>query len=177
MVKFFFLQCINRHDFDITISSSIIWISHFIFDTCKQVIWQTVRTQMKCCMMWHFIRVCPVQTGWKAFVAVKNSTQLMDFSKCQFFKLCCMLLKWKTYGPQRDKTCLRGFWKSEAGTSPLSYTDYLEIWNFACSKPRYDTIKKVNNKGADQTARMRRLVCACVNRKPPKTGFLALRPI
>ena len=35
----------------------------------------------------------------------------------------------------------------------------------------------IHNKGADQTARMRRLVCACVVRKPPKTGFLASRPI
>ena len=35
----------------------------------------------------------------------------------------------------------------------------------------------MNNKGADQTARMRRLVCTCVVRKPPKTGFLASRPI
>ena len=34
---------------------------------------------------------------------------------------------------------------------------------------------KKNNKGADQSARMRRLVCAFV-RKPLKTGFLALRP-
>ena len=33
-----------------------------------------------------------------------------------------------------------------------------------------------NNKGADQTAQMRRLVCACVVRKPPKTGFLETRP-
>ena len=36
---------------------------------------------------------------------------------------------------------------------------------------------KANNIGADQTARMRRLVCAYVIRKPQKTGFLALRPI
>ena len=36
--------------------------------------------------------------------------------------------------------------------------------------------KKANNKGADQTAWIRRLVCACVVHKPPKTGFLALRP-
>ena len=32
------------------------------------------------------------------------------------------------------------------------------------------------NKNADQTARTRRLVCACVVRKPLKTGFLASRP-
>ena len=31
-------------------------------------------------------------------------------------------------------------------------------------------------KGADKNARMRRLVCACVVHKPPKTGFLASRP-
>ena len=41
----------------------------------------------------------------------------------------------------------------------------------------YETIQKANNIGADQTARMRRLVCACVVRKPPETGFLAMRPI
>ena len=34
-----------------------------------------------------------------------------------------------------------------------------------------DMFFKVNNKGADQIARMRRLVCAFVVRKPPKTGF------
>ena len=36
--------------------------------------------------------------------------------------------------------------------------------------------KKTNYKGADQTARMCRLVCACVVHKPPKTGFLTSRP-
>ena len=35
----------------------------------------------------------------------------------------------------------------------------------------------VLNKGADQTAQMRRLVCTCVVRKSPKTGFLASRSI
>ena len=48
---------------------------------------------------------------------------------------------------------------------------------FAGSKPRYGTFQNANNKGGDQTARMRRLVCACVIREPPKTGFLALRLI
>ena len=40
-----------------------------------------------------------------------------------------------------------------------------------------DTFQKAKNKGADQTARVRRLVCAYVFRNPPKTGFLASRPI
>ena len=35
----------------------------------------------------------------------------------------------------------------------------------------------MNNKGADQTARMRRLVCTCVVRTLTKTVFLASWPI
>ena len=34
----------------------------------------------------------------------------------------------------------------------------------------------MNNKGADQTAWLRRVVCALAVPKPPKTGFLASRP-
>ena len=82
-----------------------------------------------------------------------------------------------SYGPRREKTCLRGFRQSEFQTSLLSYRDKPENYNFTCSKYTYNTFQKANNKGADQTARMRRLVCACVVRKPPKTGFLASRPI
>ena len=37
--------------------------------------------------------------------------------------------------------------------------------------------KNANNKGADQSAQMRRLICVFVVRKFPKTGFLASRPI
>ena len=37
-------------------------------------------------------------------------------------------------------------------------------------------MEAANNKGADHTARMHRLVCAFVVRKPPKTGFLTTRP-
>ena len=36
---------------------------------------------------------------------------------------------------------------------------------------------KANNKGADQSARVRRLVCACVVLKPPMTAFPTLWPI
>ena len=39
------------------------------------------------------------------------------------------------------------------------------------------TFQKANNKGADQTAPMRRLVCACVICNTPKAGFLASRSI
>ena len=49
--------------------------------------------------------------------------------------------------------------------------------NFACSKFGYDTFQNAKNKGADQSARMRRLVCAFTVCNPPKTGFPASRPI
>ena len=81
-----------------------------------------------------------------------------------------------TNGPCRDKTCLLGFRQNDIQTSLLSYRDQLENWNFAGSKSRYNTIHLANNKGTDQTALMRRLVCAFVVRKPLKTGFLASRP-
>ena len=41
----------------------------------------------------------------------------------------------------------------------------------------HDISNKRMTKGPNQAARMCRLVCAFVVRKPPKTGFLALRPI
>ena len=40
---------------------------------------------------------------------------------------------------------------------------------------RYDPFQNLNNKGADQSALMRRLVCAFVVHKPPKTNFLTSR--
>ena len=42
-----------------------------------------------------------------------------------------------------------------------------------CRKSRYNTFQNANNKGADQTARMCRLVCAFVVRKPPEDIFLS----
>ena len=71
-----------------------------------------------------------------------------------------------SFGPRRNKTCLRGFRQSEFQTSLLS-----------CRKFTYDTFQKANNKRPDQTALMRRLVCACVVCKPPEDRFLTLRPI
>ena len=78
-------------------------------------------------------------------------------------------------GPRRKKTCLRGVLQCEFLNSLLSYRDQIENWNFTWIMSTYDTFQNANNKGADQTARMRRLVCAFVVHKPPKTGFLALR--
>ena len=50
------------------------------------------------------------------------------------------------FGPWREKTCLQGFRQSETQTSLFSYWDQLENWNFTCSKLRYGTFQKVNNK-------------------------------
>ena len=67
---------------------------------------------------------------------------------------------------------------SKASFKPVSSATETswKIENFTSSKFTYGTFQKANNKGADQTARMRRLVCVCVVREHPKTGFLASRP-
>ena len=69
-----------------------------------------------------------------------------------------------------------GFPKKRVSNQSPQLQRLVESWTFT-SKFTYDTFQKANNEGADQTARMRRLVCACVVRKPPKTGFLTSRPI
>ena len=84
---------------------------------------------------------------------------ILDFERQQLLAFSNLLTeKWHyllfrvivcilTFGPQRHKTC---------------------------SKFRCDTFHKANNKGADKTAGMHRLVCTFVARKTPKTGFLSL---
>ena len=78
-------------------------------------------------------------------------------------------LGWSSSGPKAcldsiEKTCLRGLRPSKTQTGLLSYRDQLGFWNFGFSKQRYYTIQAANNKGADRTAWMRRLICAFVVR-------------
>ena len=68
------------------------------------------------------------------------------------------------FEPRYEKTCLRGLRPGKTQTGLLSYMDKLESWNFGFSKYRYYTISVVNNKGADQTVRMRRLILTFVAR-------------
>ena len=65
-----------------------------------------------------------------------------------------------------------GFRPGKIQIGLLSYTDQLESWNFWYSKYRYYTIQVANNKGADQTAQMRRLICTFCCSHMAKTGFL-----
>ena len=53
--------------------------------------------------------------------------------------------------------------KGDSNWSPQLHRQ-AKNWNFAGSKFSYDIFQKVNNKCADQTSRMRRLVCAFVVR-------------
>ena len=48
---------------------------------------------------------------------------------------------------------------------------------FACSNLRYNAFQTANKKGADHSARMRRLVCTFVVCKPAEKRFLTSRPI
>ena len=62
--------------------------------------------------------------------------------------------------PRHEKTCLRGFRPGETQTGLLSYRSQLESWNFGYRNYRYYTIYAANNKVADHTARMCRLISA-----------------
>ena len=95
----------------------------------------------------------------------------------QFLKNCTHSINPISFGPRRERACLRGFRQCEFQTSLLSYRDQLENLNSTSVMCTYITFQKPNSKGADQSARMRRLVCVFVVRKPPKTGFLAPSPI
>ena len=87
-----------------------------------------------------------------------------------------------SYGPRCEKNCFGGggggcFDKEcfKPVSSAKETSLKIEI-SPAASLPMILS-KNQKKKCADQTARMRRLVCACVVHKPPKTGFLASRPI
>ena len=67
-------------------------------------------------------------------------------------------------GPCHEKTRLRSFWPGHAQTSLLSYRDFSESCKIACCKLSFRTFLRMNNKGADQTALMRRLILAFVVR-------------
>ena len=79
-----------------------------------------------------------------------------------------------SYGPRCEKTCLRGggggakeYFKPVSSAIETSLK--IEI---SPAASLHMILSKKRKKGADQTARMRRLVCACVVRKPQKIGFL-----
>ena len=69
----------------------------------------------------------------------------------------------KYHRPRREKICLLGFRQSESQTSPfrLNWLDRKLIF-FARGKSRDDSSQKADNKVADDTAWMRRLVWACI---------------
>ena len=87
-----------------------------------------------------------------------------------------------SYGPRCEKNCFRGggggggFDKECFKPVSSAKETSLKI-EISPAASLHMILSKKQKKGADQTARMRRLVCACVVHKPPKTGSLASRPI
>ena len=74
--------------------------------------------------------------------------------------------------PSREKVCLRGFRPGKTQSSLLSYRDQPEILKFQIYKLEVSFCLGSNNKSADQTARMRKLICAFVVRIWHKIHFL-----
>ena len=65
----------------------------------------------------------------------------------------CVVTKVLLFGFRGGKTRCLGFQQSETKISLVSYIDLLENRNFTCSKFRYNTFRKANNKGAEPSAR------------------------
>ena len=91
-----------------------------------------------------------------------------------------------SYGPRCEKNCFRGWGGGGGGEGcfdkecfkPVSSVKETSLKiEISPAASLHMILSKKQKKGADQTARMRRLVCACVVHKPPKTGFLASRSI
>ena len=81
------------------------------------------------------------------------------------------------YEPRHEKTCLRVFPTRSDSNWPTQLQKLawgLKIWRQKLEILHYLGSK---NKGADQTARMRRLICAFVVRIWHKTRFFIARPI
>ena len=96
-------------------------------------------------------------------------------SSCSLWSWCGLYMaSTVTFGPRHEKTCLQWFRHTETQTSQLSYRDYLDYWNFACSKWNLYTYtcQNASNKDADQTAQSG-LHLYCLH----TTRFLASRPI
>ena len=85
-------------------------------------------------------------------------------------------LNYDNNGPRRDKTCIRGFdiVKFKPVYSATETSQKIEI--ALGSESRYDTFQCAKNIDADQSVRMRRLVCAFVFRKPWRQVFLRRCP-
>ena len=75
------------------------------------------------------------------------------------------------------ETFLEGSWPSKAQPSLLSCRGQLNYWNFAWTKFANNTFQLANNKGADPSEQICRLVCAFVVFNATKSGFLTMRPI
>ena len=111
----------------------------------------------------------------------RKTTSPVRFSEKQVdFESHCISTRWviksMPTGPRPEKTRSLGFpTKRDSNQSP-QLQRLGKNWNFTCSKFTYDTFQKANNKGADQTAQMRWLVCIYVVCKPRKTDFLASSP-
>ena len=79
---------------------------------------------------------------------------------------------WKHLSHAMRKCVFGSLWPGKTQTDLLSCRDQLESCKFGYINYRYHSDLAANNKGTDQTARMRRLICAFVVCIWHKTHFL-----
>ena len=99
---------------------------------------------------------------------------LQTLEKAADMALCLKLpLVQYIYTSHAMRKCVFGSLRpGKTQTDLLSYRDQLESQNFGYINYRYYSVLAANNKGADQTTRMHRLICTFVVRIWHKTHFL-----
>ena len=110
------------------------------------------------------IRRCRAQSNNVTPVNIYDDSLLIIFLILLSVALviCVLELSSKQHRPRREKTCLLGFQQSEFLTASLRLDRLARNLNFSRSKCRYDSSKKTDNKVADETARVRRLICTFI---------------
>ena len=95
------------------------------------------------------------------------------------FRLCLKysLTSYDFYEPHHAKMCLRRFSTRWGSDRPARLHKLARVLKLCIEQVAYCTIYEANNKGADQTAQMRRLICTFVVRIWHKTHFRMSWPI
>ena len=105
------------------------------------------------------------------FPCLRMKKSLMRYLFTWFFFLTtldCLV----SYGPRCEKNCFRGWgggcFDKECFKPVSSAKETSLKIEISPAASLHMILSKKQKKGADQTARMRRLVCACVVHKPPE---------
>ena len=93
---------------------------------------------------------------------VRGNWKMSNIIICCTCNICPRAVEQATQATTRENLSSGSPTNRVTQTSLFCLTGWLENWNFARSKSRYDSSQKATIKVVDETARMHRLVCAFI---------------